>query len=385
MNCSKDRPKESAFKTKIKSYKFYLGFIIKNPFLIFRLINNYFKIIVLKQKVIRAVDISITAACNAKCEHCCIDATVDMRHAEGRASRQHQKPMSIDEIKSYIEQASRLGAVVFNFLGGEPLVYKHIYEAIRCVKKNHGIAGMSTNGYLLSEEVVANLKRAGLDVIQVDLGGAINPDEIDEIRKLKGCYERAINGIALLKKAGIKVILSTIMTRKNIANGEIWQAVQLAKDLDIKINVNCSAQVGGWSMQQDSELNQEEWKVYQEIKKNSHVRWAGSTNYTSEACPCGTEKILISPYAEVQPCGLMPISYGNLNKEKLNTVWNRMMKNEIVCDGNQKKSCRAAWDKKIIEINKHIYSSEGIKPMPVEQIPKEVINGKQVQDHTQAQ
>ncbi len=376
---------KSDFRSKLKNARFYLSFIYKNPILICRLIKNYFKIVVLKQRVIRAVDISITAACNAKCDHCCIDATVDLRNQEGRDKRTHQRPMTIDEIKSYIEQGAKMGAVVYNFLGGEPLVYKHIYEAIAHVKKNHGIAGMSTNGYLLSDDVVAKLKKAGLDVVQVDLGGAIDPDEMDEIRKLKGCYERAMSGIARLRKAGIKVILSTIMTKKNIANGEIWQAVQLAEDLDLNINVNCATKVGGWSNNDDSALTEEEWKVYQKIKAKPHVRWAGSRNYKDESCPCGTEKVLISPYAEVQPCGLMPYSYGNLGKEDLSTVWQRMMKNEIVCDGNQKKVCRAAWDKKIVNINNYVYSTDGVKPIPVEKIPKEVIKGEQLQKPSKAQ
>lgn len=376
---------QSDFKAKIKNARFYLSFVYKNPFLIARLLKNYFKIFVLNQRVIRAVDISITAACNAKCEHCCIDATVDLRNADGRAKRARQKPMTIEEIKDYIHQGAKMGAVVYNFLGGEPLVFKHIYEAIECAKKHHGIAGMSTNGYLLTDEVVAKLKKAGLDVAQVDLGGAIDPHDMDEIRKMKGCYERAMSGIARLKKAGIKVILSTIMTKDNIANGEIWQAIKLAEDLDININVNCATKVGGWSKNDDSALNEDEWKVYQQIKAQPHVRWAGSRNYKDESCPCGTEKVLISPYAEVQPCGLMPYSYGNLGQEDLKTVWQRMMKNEIVCDGNQKKVCRAAWDKKIVNINNYVYSTDGVKPIPVDSIPKEVIKGEQAQKSVETQ
>ncbi|MBZ0165412.1 MAG: radical SAM protein, partial [Candidatus Omnitrophica bacterium] len=321
------------------------------------------------------MDIAVTAACNAKCEHCCSDATVDTRCST--PASKVREPLDIVEIENIIEQSVKMGAVIFNFLGGEPLVYKDIYRAIKCVKKNHAIAGMSTNGFLLSEKVVGRLKEAGLDVIQVDLGGGLNPKEIDEIRGLTGCLDRALEGIRLLKEAGIKVVMSTIMTKKNVANGDIWKMVQLAKDLNIKINVNCSAKTGGWAGNEDSELTEKEFAVYQEIIKLPHTRWAGSTNYFSEFCPCGTEKVLITTYGEVQPCGLIPLSYGNFRDEAINDIWTRMQTQKILCDGKKEKACRSAWDKDIIELNKTMYETDKPKPIRIDDLPQESIKAVQ--------
>jgi len=197
------KSQNSRFIYKIFNHVSYFDFIYKQPMLLMRLLKNYFLILVFKKKLLRITDIAVTYACNATCEHCCTDTNVDSR----------KKPLSAEELQSCIKQSVGMGSMIFNFLGGEPLVCKHIYDTIKFVKANHAIAGMSTNGYLLSKEVVGKLKNAGLDVIQVDLGGGIDPHEIDEIRKLSGCYERAITGISLLKQAGIKVVLSTILTK----------------------------------------------------------------------------------------------------------------------------------------------------------------------------
>ncbi|MCA9393579.1 MAG: radical SAM protein [Candidatus Omnitrophica bacterium] len=367
---SQEKPTRLNYFQKVVSHLTYFDFVYKNPWVVARLIKNYFRIIVLRQQVIRIIDIGVTAACNAKCAHCCSDATVDTR-CTTQGAPEMREPLDIEEIEDIIAQSVKMGAVIFNFLGGEPLVYKDIYRAIRCVKKHHAIAGMSTNGFLLSEKVVAQLKEAGLDCIQVDLGGGLNPKEIDEIRGLTGCLDRALNGIRLLKEANIKVIMSTIMTKKNAANGDIWKMVQLAKDLNIKINVNCSSRTGGWAGNEDSELSEKEFAIYKEIIKMPHTRWAGSTNYFAEFCPCGTEKIMITTYGEIQPCGLIPLSYGNFRSEAINDIWTRMQTQKIICDGKKEKACRSAWDKDIIRLNTSMYETDKPKPLRVDDIPQE--------------
>ncbi len=366
---AQEKPTRLNYFKKVIGHLTYFDFVYKNPWVVARLIKNYFRIFVLRKKVIRIIDIAVTAACNAKCAHCCSDATVDTRCSSHES--EVREPLDIEEIENIIAQSAKMGAIIFNFLGGEPLVYKDIYRAIRCVKKHHAIAGMSTNGFLLSEKVVARLKEAGLDCIQVDLGGGLNPKEIDEIRGLTGCLDRALNGIRLLKEANIKVIMSTIMTKKNAANGDIWKMVQLAKDLNIKINVNCSSRTGGWAGNEDSELSDKEFTIYKEIIKMPHTRWAGSTNYFAEFCPCGTEKIMITTYGEVQPCGLIPLSYGNFRDEAINDIWTRMQTKKIICDGKKEKACRSAWDKDIIELNKSMYETDKPKPLRVDDISPE--------------
>ena len=294
------------FSNKMFSHMLYFDFIYKNPCVFARVLVNYYKLLVLRQKVLRITDIAVTYECNAKCPHCCSTMNVD-----------HNKEiLSLDEIKSCIKQAVGLGSIIFNFLGGEPLVYKHIYELIRFVKDNNAIAGMSSNGYLLTEDVVEKLKFSGLDVIQVDFGGGLSSEEVDNIRSLPGCYERGLRGVALLKKAGIKVILSTILTKKTVANGDIWKIVEFANDLGVIINVNCSVKIGNWESNEDSLLTETELQEFNKLIKLPYTRWAGSTNYLGEYCPCGTEKIFITAYGDVTPCGIQAVSYGNIREKK---------------------------------------------------------------------
>jgi MoaA/NifB/PqqE/SkfB family radical SAM enzyme len=338
------------FRNKVLNHLMYFDFVYRQPVILLRLLGNYFQQIFFRQQRLRIADIALTFDCNANCEHCCSAA---MRN-------DNRKPLSIEEIHSVIRQAVDLGAVIFNFLGGEPLVDRNIYEAIKYVKSCRAVAGISTNGLLLTEDVVAKLKAAGLDVAQVDVE-SINPEELDLIRKYKGCYNKILDGIQRLKNAGIKVIMSTILTKKNVANGDIHKIVDLAKELNVVINVNCSAKVGNWAHQEESLLSPEEYNVFCQIMKLAHTRWAGSTNYWGEYCPCGTEKIFITAYGDLLPCGLISVSYGNIREKPLKPLWQKMYQQNV--SKRRSSGCRAAFDAEIVDLNHKLYAKK--QPLPV--------------------
>ena len=250
------------------------------------------------------------------------------------------------------------------------MVFKHIYDLIRFVKANHAVAGMSSNGYLLTEEVVHKLKEAGLDVIQVDFGGGFTPEEVDNIRNLPGCYERGLKGVSLLQKAGIKVILSTILTKKTVANGDIWKIVEFANDQGAIINVNCSVKIGNWASNKNSVLTEKEREEFKKIIKLPYTRWAGSTNYLGEYCPCGTEKIFITAYGDVTPCGIQAVSYGNIRDGKSKDIWGRMYSRAIA--GRKTRLCRVAFDKDVIRETEIAYGIKKKLPVPVGEMPRAI-------------
>jgi len=86
------------------------------------------------------------------------------------------KPVSLEEMLRRIDRLAELGTTIITQSGGEPLLHPDL-DAIIARVRSHGIlAGMITNGYLLTRERIERLNRAGLEHLQVSIDNAL-PDE----------------------------------------------------------------------------------------------------------------------------------------------------------------------------------------------------------------
>ena len=62
---------------------------------------------------------------------------------------------------------------------GEPLMHPELEEVIRHIRTHGMIAGMITNGFLLSKERIASLNAAGLEHLQISIDN-VTPDEVSK-------------------------------------------------------------------------------------------------------------------------------------------------------------------------------------------------------------
>ena len=87
------------------------------------------------------------------------------------------EPVPLDEMYRRIDQLGRLGTAMIGLSGGEPLTHPHLDEIIRRIRRTGAIAGLITNGYLLNEERIERLNRAGLDHMQISIDN-LEPDAV---------------------------------------------------------------------------------------------------------------------------------------------------------------------------------------------------------------
>jgi radical SAM protein with 4Fe4S-binding SPASM domain len=158
----------------------------------------------LKAERLEELWIYITNRCNLFCEHCLVDA-----------DSAPKKELNNKALKKIIKEGADLGAKRIFFTGGEPFLKKDIFELIVFVtlelKKELVIL---TNGTLLDEQKVNRLASLPGVVLQVSLEGS-SPDINDSIRG-KGNYHRTLKTIELLRKRGIRTIVTSTATKKNI-------------------------------------------------------------------------------------------------------------------------------------------------------------------------
>src|SRR5690242_13474942 len=78
-----------------------------------------------------------------------------------------------------VDKLAALGTTVVCISGGEPLLHPQLDEIIGRVRHHGMIAGMITNGYLLTAERIQRLNRAGLDHLQISIDNVM-PDEVSK-------------------------------------------------------------------------------------------------------------------------------------------------------------------------------------------------------------
>src|SRR5579871_992427 len=89
------------------------------------------------------------------------------------------KPVPLEEMYRRIDKLGALGTAVVTISGGEPLMHPELDDVIRRIRANGMIAGLITNGYLLVEERIKRLNRAGLEWLQISIDN-VNPDEVSK-------------------------------------------------------------------------------------------------------------------------------------------------------------------------------------------------------------
>src|SRR5690242_1292886 len=78
-----------------------------------------------------------------------------------------------------VDKLAALGTTVVCISGGEPLLHPELDDLIRRIRRHGMLAGMITNGYLLTAERIQRLNRAGLEHLQISIDNVM-PDEVSK-------------------------------------------------------------------------------------------------------------------------------------------------------------------------------------------------------------
>jgi MoaA/NifB/PqqE/SkfB family radical SAM enzyme len=89
------------------------------------------------------------------------------------------KPVPAAEMLARIDKLADLGTSVIAFSGGEPMLHPDLDRLIARIRERGRIAGLITNGYLLSPKRIHELNAAGLDYMQISIDN-VEPDEVSK-------------------------------------------------------------------------------------------------------------------------------------------------------------------------------------------------------------
>lgn len=251
------------------------------------------------------IKLDITDACNLKCKMC---------YAKNKG-----REIPLDNLLSILKQIGDV-PLRLDLLGGEPLLRKDICDFIRYAKRQTAIKEvvLYTNGTLVSEELAAELSRAGLNKAIVTL---ISHDSIkhDYFTSVKNSWEQTVSGIKNFLRAGIKVYTFTALHSENISDFE--HINRYVRD-QLKITPLFYQYV---PQNQDDPLMPPLEKWY-EVKhkvlcdyRPQHFQYIKEiVTFCGRVCLGGYYAISIKADGSVTPCPFMyDISIGNVFKENI--------------------------------------------------------------------
>ncbi|MBN1654212.1 MAG: radical SAM protein [Deltaproteobacteria bacterium] len=160
----------------------------------------------------------VTDRCNLECGYC--------TEYNNDASHPH-----IDDLKTWARKIRELGTVKIALVGGEPLTHPDIIELVRFCKSLGMSTSLTTNGFLLTDELVRSLERAGLDVIQVSVD-RVTPSEVTK-KSLKSLERK----LELFKSSPIKLHITGVICADTLDECEQVLEYGLSRDIPTEIRL----------------------------------------------------------------------------------------------------------------------------------------------------
>ena len=166
---------------------------------------------------LREIDINVTNLCNLTCVYCSYAST------PGR----DEPALDADVIAGLLDDAARAGNKVVHFSGGEPVIRRDMPDLIAHAASLGFKMRMHSNGMLLTEPKLAELRAAGLRQVLVSLDGP--RDQHDWHRRREGLWPKTIQGIRNAVALGFDVRVNSVATTRNV--GDIASLMPLVSEL----------------------------------------------------------------------------------------------------------------------------------------------------------
>jgi len=210
--------------------------------------------------------------------------------------------------------------------GGEPLLFPELDELVEAIDPQKFYISLDTNGWLLDEDRAKHLKSIGVDKIQLSLD-SLNAEEHDRFRRVKGSHERTIRAIDATQKAGLNIILATVVTKQRVRSRELIEFLDFAKEKEVPVFITFAKPVGSWEGNLDVLVNEEDLAYERELEKKYSVFTHMTPAYGLDlGCIAVKRMVSITKYGDVMPCPYIHTSLGNFFDEPLKDIIGRGMK-----------------------------------------------------------
>lgn len=283
-----------------------------------------------------AGNFEMTARCNFNCPMCYVHMSEDEVAKQG-------KELTAEQWIKIAEDAKEKGMVFALLTGGEPFVRKDFFEIYGAMKKMGLLVSINSNGSMLEGEILEKLLADPPVRMNISLYGGCE----ETYKNMCGLpmYERVLNNIIRLRKAGVSISLNLSITPYNCqdlekiyeivdkyqinvrASSYMYPPIRLEKELEGYAAKSSSGDqankgYGNRLSPEDSAKYSVQWDRLRFTDEEFRQRAEAMKNLTSiepdecyidaeetsdgVKCRAGSSSFWMTWDGEMRPCGMMP-------------------------------------------------------------------------------
>ena len=280
--------------------------------------ERFSKIIINRRRAPYQIYLAVTSSCPYGCEHCSY-------------GKRNSSQYSTKQILDLIYEMKKMGTSILGFTGGEPLLRSDIEKLVSAASPEMTTV-IFTTGHNLDEARAKKLLAANVGCVILGMESA-NKEIHDKVRGNSGSFDEGINAIKVCNEVGIYTSIGFIATKDRIKRGEVKDIYELGQSLNVgEIRILSPVPTGSWIGRDDIMLSSKELQYLIEFHKKHNRSGDGPCIATFAhiespemfGCNAGYHHLFIDATGEVCPCDLTPLSFGNINDDSLETIWNSM-------------------------------------------------------------
>ena len=284
----------------------------------------------------------LTKRCNLKCAHCRAEADDNSFTGE----------LELDKIKKILDDIASVYSPIMVLTGGEPLYRSDIFDIAGYATQKGLKTALATNGTLIDKSIAVKIKDSGISRVSISIDD-IDAASHDSFRGVPGAFDAALNGARFLRDAGVEFQFNTTITKRNVDHIEKILSLALkekasALHIFMLVPVGCGIQIAdtdmisaekyeealNWFYERSRSVNIEfkatcaphYYRIIRQKAKEEGRTLSFETDgmaAMTRGCLAGTGVCFISHRGNVQPCGYLPVSVGNVTETSFPEIWEK--------------------------------------------------------------
>ncbi len=243
--------------------------------------------------------------------------------------------LTTEEWRKVLNEAADMGVLHVGFSGGEPLQRPDLVQLVAAAREAGLYSNLITSSLGLTRQRIEELKRAGLDSIQI----SFQSDEETLADRIAGtsAHAKKLQAAQLVREFGFPLTINVVLHRGNI--GRLEQIIALAERLGAERLELANTQYYGWafknrgvllpSRSQIEQATQVASAAKQRLLGRMEVLFVVPDYYSDRPKPCmhgwGQKHLTVSPTGEVLPCPtaheIKSMRFDNVREKSLGWIW----------------------------------------------------------------
>jgi radical SAM protein with 4Fe4S-binding SPASM domain len=194
------------------------------------------------------LDLNVTNRCNLLCKHCVFNSGAP-----------NDNELSLKEIRTIIDDAKEQGLEDLHITGGEPLLRKDLTDIITYAGSRGLKLRLISNGTLLTNTKLAELKQAGLRELMISLDGL--EEQHDIIRGCRGSFQKTVSAVTQAVQMGFNVRVNAVAFAFNLE--DLLELASFLNELNVStFSVFLFSPTGRGSALESWLVEREDWLVF---------------------------------------------------------------------------------------------------------------------------